>query len=47
MDTQRKNTDLAFKYTLYFELLGRKIEQHNADLRHVYNMNEKKDCSPG
>jgi hypothetical protein len=41
MDTQRKKADSAFKYTLYFELLRRKIEQYNVDPRHVYNMDEK------
>jgi hypothetical protein len=41
MDTQRKRADSAFKYSLYFELLRRKIEQYNVEPRHMYNMDEK------
>ena len=41
MDTNRKRADSAFKYSLYFELLRRKIEQYNVDPRHTYNMDEK------
>jgi hypothetical protein len=41
MDTQRKRADSAFKYSLYFELLRRKIEQYNVDPRHIYNMDKK------
>jgi hypothetical protein len=41
MDTNRKKADSAFKYSLYFELLRRKIEQYNVDPRHTYNIDEK------
>ena len=41
MDTNRKRADSAFKYSLYFELLQRKIEQYKVDPRHIYNMDEK------
>ena len=41
MDATRHKADSAFKYTLYFELLKRKIEQYSIDSRHIYNMDEK------
>jgi hypothetical protein len=41
MDTNRKKADSAFKYSLYFELLRRKIKQYNVDPRHTYNIDEK------
>jgi hypothetical protein len=41
MDTNRKRADLAFKYSLYFKLLQRKIKQYNVNLRHTYNIDEK------
>jgi hypothetical protein len=41
MDSSRKRADSAFKYSLYFELLRRKIEQYNVEPRHLYNMDEK------
>ena len=41
MDTSRKRADSAFKYSLYFELLRRKIEQYNVNPRHTYNIDEK------
>ena len=41
MDTNRKKADSAFKYSLYFKLLRRKIKQYNVDPRHTYNMDEK------
>ena len=41
MDTQRKRADSAFKYSLYFELLRRKIKQYGVEPRHMYNMDEK------
>jgi len=41
MDAQRKRADSAFKYSLYFELLRRKIEQYDVEPRHMYNMDEK------
>tara|TARA_R110002003_G_scaffold410_1_gene19556 strand:+ start:3648 stop:5516 length:1869 start_codon:yes stop_codon:yes gene_type:complete len=41
LDRNRFKADSAFKYSLYFELLKRKIEQYNIDSRHIYNMDEK------
>ena len=41
IDTQRNRADSAFKYSLYFELMRRKIDQYNVDPRHIYNMDEK------
>ena len=41
MDTNRKRANLAFKYSLYFKLLQRKIKQYNVNLRHTYNIDEK------
>ncbi|KAF2176819.1 DDE-domain-containing protein [Zopfia rhizophila CBS 207.26] len=41
MDKERKRADSAFKYTLYFDLLERKIAQYNVDPWLMYNMDEK------
>ena len=41
LDRNRHKADSAFKYTLYFELLKRKIEQYDIDSRDIYNMDEK------
>ena len=41
MDASRKRADSAFKYSLYFELLRKEIEQYNVNSRHLYNMDEK------
>jgi DDE superfamily endonuclease/Tc5 transposase DNA-binding domain len=41
LDMDRKRADSAFKYSLYFELLGRKIEQYNLLPEQIYNMDEK------
>lgn len=41
MDSSRHRADSAFKYSLYFELLRKKIEQYDVEPRHTYNMDEK------
>jgi hypothetical protein len=41
MDTQRKRANSASKYSLYSELLRRKIEQYGVEPRHMYNIDEK------
>ncbi|EED14978.1 conserved hypothetical protein [Talaromyces stipitatus ATCC 10500] len=41
LDMDRKNADKAWKYVLYFELLGRKIMQYNLASEQIYNMDEK------
>jgi hypothetical protein len=41
MDASRKKADSAFKYSLYFELLARKIEQYKLEPEYMYNMDEK------
>jgi hypothetical protein len=41
MDKERKRADSAFKYTLYFEMLNKKLEQYGIEPRHMYNMDEK------
>jgi hypothetical protein len=41
IDTNRKKANSAFKYSLYFKLLRRKIKQYNVNLRHTYNIDEK------
>ncbi|KAF2023109.1 hypothetical protein EK21DRAFT_95187 [Setomelanomma holmii] len=41
LDRNRFKADSAFKYSLYFELLKRKIEQYDVDSRHIYNMDKK------
>lgn len=41
IDRNRHRADSAFKYSLYFELMKRKIEQYEIEPRHIYNMDEK------
>ena len=41
LDHNRSRADSAFKYSLYFELLRKKIEQYEVELQHIYNMDEK------
>ena len=41
MDAARKRADSALKYSLYFELLKKKIEEYKVEPRHIYNMYEK------
>jgi hypothetical protein len=41
LDVQRKRADSAYKYSLYFELLARKIEQYEISPEQIYNMDEK------
>lgn len=41
IDRSRKRADSAFKYSLYFELMARKIEKYNIEPEHMYNMDEK------
>ena len=41
LDHNRSRADSAFKYTLYFELLRKKIEQYGVEPQHTYNMDEK------
>jgi hypothetical protein len=40
-DPQRKKADSAYKYALYFALIGRKIEQYKLSPEQIYNMDEK------
>jgi hypothetical protein len=41
LDMERKKADSAYKYALYFALIGRKIEQYNLSPEQIYNMDEK------
>ena len=41
LDHNRSRADSAFKYSLYFELLRKKIEQYEVEPQHIYNMDEK------
>jgi hypothetical protein len=41
IDSARKRADSAFKYTLYFELLAKKIDEYNIQPSNIYNMDEK------
>jgi len=41
MDRDRYRADLGYKYSLYFELLKRKIEQYKIRPWLIYNMDEK------
>jgi hypothetical protein len=41
MDNSRHKADSASKYSLYFDLLSKKIEQYRVEPRHTYNMDEK------
>ncbi|KAF2836603.1 putative pogo transposable element [Patellaria atrata CBS 101060] len=41
LDKSRKNSESAFYYALYFELLARKIEQYRVKIPNIWNMDEK------
>jgi hypothetical protein len=41
MDRLRHQADSHSNYSLYFELLHRKLSQYNIEPRHIYNMDEK------
>ncbi|KAF2184556.1 hypothetical protein K469DRAFT_780953 [Zopfia rhizophila CBS 207.26] len=41
IDKGRKAADSAFKYTLYFELMQRKIQEYEVEAEDMYNMDEK------
>ena len=41
INTARKKADLVLYYSLYFELLGKKIIKYNIQLENIYNINEK------
>jgi hypothetical protein len=41
MDNSRHKADSASKYSLYFDLLSKKIEQYRVEPCHTYNMDEK------
>ena len=41
IDIDRKRADSAYKYALYFELLGQKIKKYNLLPNQIYNMDEK------
>jgi hypothetical protein len=41
MDNSHHKADPRRKYSLYFDLLRKKIEQYCIEPRHIYNMDEK------
>jgi hypothetical protein len=41
IDKERHKADSALKYSLYFDLLKRKIEEYEIEPWHIYNMDEK------
>ena len=41
IDKNRKRANLALYYSLYFELLGRKIKEYDIQPQNMYNMDEK------
>ncbi|KAF4287008.1 hypothetical protein CNMCM8689_001357 [Aspergillus fumigatus] len=41
IDAARKQADSAYKYTLYFELLSRKLQEYELRPEDIYNMDEK------
>jgi hypothetical protein len=41
IDTARKKADSALYYSLYFELVGRKITEYDIQPENIYNMDEK------
>jgi hypothetical protein len=41
IDAARKRADSAYKYTLYFELLSRKLQEYDLRPEDIYNMDEK------
>jgi hypothetical protein len=38
---EEKKADSAYKYALYFALIGREIEQYNLSPEQIYNIDEK------
>jgi hypothetical protein len=41
MDNSCHKADSGSKYSLYFNLLRKKIDQYHVEERHIYNMDEK------
>jgi hypothetical protein len=41
IDAARKRADSAYKYTLYFKLLSRKLQEYELRPEDIYNMDEK------
>ena len=41
LDHNCSRVDSAFKYTLYFELLRKKIKQYKVEPQHISNIDEK------
>ena len=41
VDSKRFRANSAFRYSLYFERMRRKIDEYAIDGRHIYNMGEK------
>jgi hypothetical protein len=41
MDNSRHKADSGKKYSLYFDLLCKKIDQYHVEPRYIYNMDEK------
>ncbi|KAF1995932.1 hypothetical protein P154DRAFT_556584 [Amniculicola lignicola CBS 123094] len=41
IDTTRHRADSAFKYSLYFKLIGEKISRYNIEPHNMYNIDEK------
>ena len=41
LDYNRVRVDLVFKYTLYFKLLRKKLEQYKVEPQNIYNIDKK------
>jgi hypothetical protein len=41
MAKERTKANSGAKYSLYFKLLHKKIEEYNVQLTHIFNMDEK------
>jgi hypothetical protein len=41
MDSNQKRADLAYKYTRYFNLLARKMDQYKVKAENIYNIDKK------
>ncbi len=41
IDRNRFQADSAYKYSLYFDLLARKMAQYNIEPAYIYNIDEK------
>lgn len=41
IDSQRKRADSAYKYSLYFELMAKKLKEYDVQPEDMYNMDEK------